>query len=90
MGTVENKGPKPELKASLKENRTVNNKTPLKGLVGSKITANIKDNGVDCNLLLETGSQATTVSQSFYDVHLSDLAIHPVSDLLEVEGPNGQ
>lgn len=32
----------------------------------------------------------TTVSQSFYNLHLSDHTIHPVSDILEIEGANGQ
>lgn len=45
---------------------------------------------VECNSLLDTGSQVTTVSQSFYDLHFSDYSIHPVSDILEVEGANGQ
>lgn len=58
--------------------------------MGSKSTANVKVNRVDCNSLLDTGSQVTTVSKSFYDLHLSDHTIHTVSDILEVEGANGQ
>lgn len=58
--------------------------------MGSQSTANIIVNGVDCHSLLDTGSQVTTVSQTFYDTHLSDHTIHPVSDLLEIEGANGQ
>ncbi|KAL7841512.1 hypothetical protein SRHO_G00252030 [Serrasalmus rhombeus] len=61
-----------------------------RGLVGNKSTANVKVNGIECNSLLDTGSQVTTVSQSFYDSHLSNHPIHPISDILEVEGANGQ
>ncbi|XP_067351030.1 uncharacterized protein [Channa argus] len=81
---------KEKIRASLKEHITTQTKKFPKGLVGSKSTANIKVNGVDCNSLLDTGSQVTTVSQSFYDMYLSDHAIQPVSDILEVEGANGQ
>ena len=40
--------------------------------------------------LLDTGSQVTTVPQSFYQQHLSENEIKPLSDLLEVHGANGQ
>lgn len=94
MGTGEVKSPNSEHKtrftASLKEHRTAQTRKLPKGLVGSKSTANVKVNGVDCRSLLDTGSQVTTVSQSFYNSHLSDYTIHPVSDILEIEGANGQ
>lgn len=94
IGTDESKSPKPEHKtknkASLKEHRTVTTRKLPKGLVGSKSTANVKVNGVDCNSLLDTGSQVTTVSNSFYNQYLSDQTIYPVSDILEIEGANGQ
>ncbi len=32
----------------------------------------------------------TTIPQSFSEQHLSELAIHPLHDLLDVEGANGQ
>lgn len=40
--------------------------------------------------LLDTGSQVTTVPQSFYQQHLSEHEIKPLFDLLEVQGANGQ
>lgn len=61
-----------------------------KHLVGSKCTANVNVGGVDCSCLLDTGSQVTTVAKSFYQTHLSDHPIKPISNILEVEGANGQ
>lgn len=46
--------------------------------------------GVDCSCLLDTGSQVTTISMTFYRDNLSQYPIKPISDLLEVEGANGQ
>lgn len=57
-----------------------------KGLVGTKTTAQVNIAGKDTNCLLDTGSQVTTVSQSFYEQHLPELDIHPINDLLDVEG----
>ncbi|RXN31336.1 Retrovirus-related Pol polyprotein from transposon 412 [Labeo rohita] len=61
-----------------------------KGLVGVKCTAQviIGEKEIDC--LLDTGSQVTTVPQSFYETHLSDHPLKPLENLLEVEGANGQ
>ncbi|KAL0160010.1 hypothetical protein M9458_043735, partial [Cirrhinus mrigala] len=61
-----------------------------KGLIGTKSTAfvNIKDQEVTC--LLDTGSQVTTIPQSFYERHLSEQEIKPLHDLLQVEGAAGQ
>lgn len=70
-------------------NKSASVKLP-KGLVGAKYTAEVLINGHACNCLLDTGSQVTTVSQSFYDSYLSHLEIHSIHDLLEVEAANGQ
>lgn len=61
-----------------------------KRLVGSKCTASVSVDGVECSCLLDTGSQVTTVAKSFYKAHLSDRPIKPISNILEVEGANGQ
>lgn len=63
-----------------------------KRLIGAKCTAQINIAGIKCNCLLDTGSQVTTISQSFYDKNLSDQHIHSLnnSPLLEVESANGQ
>lgn len=61
-----------------------------KGLVGTKTTSTVTIAGKHTNCLLDTGSQVTTVPQSFNEQHLSELTIHPLHDLLDVEGANGQ
>lgn len=73
--------------------RAQNKRKPITlppGLVGTKTTALVTIAGKDTNCLLDTGSQVTTVPQSFYEQHLSDLTIHPLGDLLDVEGANCQ
>uniref|UniRef100_A0A3B3CR12 Gypsy retrotransposon integrase-like protein 1 n=1 Tax=Oryzias melastigma TaxID=30732 RepID=A0A3B3CR12_ORYME len=60
------------------------------GLIGAKSTSQVKINEQLYNCLLDSGSQVTTIPHSFYITHLSDLDIHPVTDLLEIEGANGQ
>lgn len=76
-------------KKLFRHNKSATVKLP-KGLVGAKYTAQVQINEQSCNCLLDTGSQVTTVSQSFYDNNLSHLEIHPIQDLLEVEAANGQ
>ena len=44
--------------------------------------------GVECSCLLDTGSQVTTVTTSFYNSHLSEHPIQPI-DGLDVEGASG-
>lgn len=61
-----------------------------KGLVGTKSTAQVIIKGEEVNCLIDTGSQVTTVPQSFYARHFSEQDIKPLHDLLEVEGANGQ
>lgn len=65
-------------------------KTLPRQLIGEKCTAVVQVFGKDCNCLLDTGSQVTTVAQSFYNTNLFDQPIHPISQLLAVEGANGQ
>lgn len=62
-------------------------------LLGSSATvspAEVAVDGVNCCCLLDTGSQVTTIAMSFYKSHLSEHPIKPISNLLEVEGANGQ
>lgn len=77
------------LKPAIKNVKVEGSKFPH-GLVGTKTTAQVTIAGRDTNCLLDTGSQVTTVPQSFYEGHLADLTIHPLNELLEVEGANGQ
>ncbi|KAL7868508.1 hypothetical protein SRHO_G00098920 [Serrasalmus rhombeus] len=59
-------------------------------LVGTKCTSNVTINGRSYNCLLDTGSQVTTIPQSFYETYLPHAECKPLNDLLEVEAANGQ
>lgn len=61
-----------------------------RGLIGAKCTAQVNVAGVMCNCLLDTGSQVTTITKSFYNDNLYNQPIRSLNDLLEVEGANGQ
>lgn len=61
-----------------------------KGLVGSKCTAQVRIADENCSCLLDTGSQVTTVPESFYKQKLSSHDIKSLNNLLEVEGAAGQ
>ena len=60
------------------------------GLIGPRCTASVFIEGVPCESILDTGSQVTTVSESFHKIHLSHLPVHPIHALLEIEGAGGQ
>lgn len=91
MGATSGKScPKPK-KSVFERAQTKEQSVKLpQGLVGTKTTAQVTIAGKDTNCLLDTGSQVTTIPQSFYEQHLSELTIHPLNDLLDVEGANGQ
>lgn len=59
-------------------------------MVGTKSTGQIIIDGTSFNCLLDTGSQVTTISQSFYNSYLYEHEIQPLNNLLEIEGANGQ
>lgn len=61
-----------------------------RGLIGPKCTATVTIEGVQCDSLLYSGSQVTTISKSFYESHLSHQPIFPIQDLLDIEGAGGQ
>jgi len=61
-----------------------------KGLIGAKCTAQVTIGNKDCKCLLDSGSQVTTIPNSFYLENLSHLPMNSLNDLLEVEGANGQ
>lgn len=60
------------------------------GLVGPRCTAEVEIAGNKYQCLLDTGSQVTTVPASFYKHHLHNEPIHPLNDLLQIEGAAGQ
>lgn len=61
-----------------------------RGLVGSRCTAEVDIADHHCQCLLDTGSQVTTVPVSFYNHHLAHEPIHPLNELLQIEGAAGQ
>lgn len=61
-----------------------------KRLVGIKSTAQVIVRGEEVYCPLDSGSQVTTVPESFFTQHLSEQKIKPLHGLLEVEGANGQ
>ena len=47
-------------------------------------------NGWACLALLDTGSQITSISKSFYKKHFTDCVMHAAESLLHVVGTAGQ
>lgn len=43
-----------------------------------------------CDAILDTGSQVTTISETFHSKYMSNLPVQPIHNLLEVEGAGGQ
>lgn len=60
------------------------------GLVGPRCTTTVLVEGKQCKCILDTGSQVTTVSETFYSDHLSSFPVEPINALLEVLGAGGQ
>lgn len=58
-------------------------------LIGTQSTGQVTIQGKVFSCLLDTGSQVTTVTKSYYDKYLSEHQIESLHDLLEVEGANG-
>ncbi|XP_024118924.1 uncharacterized protein LOC112140234, partial [Oryzias melastigma] len=51
------------------------------GLVGPPSTGQVKINGNPCTALMGTGSQVTIIFDSWYNKHLSDIPLNPVTGL---------
>ncbi|KAJ8031683.1 hypothetical protein HOLleu_24949 [Holothuria leucospilota] len=62
----------------------------MERIVGIANESNALVNGKYCVCLVDTGSQVTTISKSFHDLHLSNIPIRPLQDLLHIEGAGGQ
>lgn len=90
-GTETNTSPKPKARKAVSNySHSANHQSKIpKGLIGNKCIGDVTVSGVKCNCLLDTGSQVTTISNSFYTEHLSEQPIQPFN-LLDVEGANGQ
>ena len=52
-----------------------------KGLIGPPTTAQVKVNGHPCTEILDSGSQVTIILEKWYEEHLCNVTIHPVSGL---------
>lgn len=60
------------------------------GLVGESCEGSAWLDGVHCSCLIDTGSQVTIISQSFYVNSLAHRELCSVGDLLHIEGAAGQ
>lgn len=60
-----------------------------KQLLGAANEADVVVNGVICRSLLDTGSTVSTVSKRFYDKHLGGVELHPLGEMLDIEGAGG-
>ena len=58
-------------------------------IIGEANECDVLVNDVPCVGLIDTGSMVSTVSQTFFETHLSDLMLHPLDDLLSVKNASG-
>lgn len=72
------------------ENQSPKGPADLSHLVGEANKCNAFVDGHRCTALLDTGSQVTSISESFFTKNLSDRSIQPVDQLLTVVGAGGQ
>lgn len=84
------KCPKKKHHASLACSQSKQRAATPKGLIGAKTTEQVTIADKNCNCLLDTGSQVTTIPNSFYKHNQSHLPIEPLNKILEVEAANGQ
>ena len=61
----------------------------ISDVVGDVNESNVFVNDHPCAALIDTGSQVTTLSESFWKQNLSDCPLQPLSTLIEVEGAGG-
>ena len=61
----------------------------LNRLVGEPNEGVAQIEGKMCKCLLDTGSQITTLSESYYKRYLSHIPLHDIGNLLQVEAANG-
>lgn len=55
-------------------------------LIGPRCAASVLLESILCESILDSGSQVTTISESFHRNPLSHLPIQPIHALLEIEG----
>ena len=60
------------------------------GLVGPRCVSTVSIGNIRCQSILDTGSQVTTISETFCSKYLTSFPIQPIHHLLEIEGAGGQ
>lgn len=60
------------------------------GLIGESCNGVAWLDGVQCQCLMDTGSQVSILTQSFYSAHLSHRELLSFDNLLHIEGAAGQ
>ena len=60
------------------------------GLVGPRCVSTVSVGDISCQSILDSGSQVTTISETFHSENLASSPIQPIYDLLKVEGAGGQ
>ena len=58
-------------------------------MVGPANVVSMEVEGIGCDALVDTGSMVTTVAESFWRSKLKSIPLHPLKDLIHVEGANG-
>jgi hypothetical protein len=58
-------------------------------LIGSSTEANICINNIPTSALLDSGSCISSVSKAFYDEHLSEIELRPITEILNIECADG-
>jgi transposase InsO family protein len=67
-----------------------NGKSPTCQLVGDSNEAVVLIGGRECLALIDTGSQVSNLSESYYRKHLPEFQLYSLSEILEIEGVAGQ
>ena len=62
---------------------------PSENIIGAANEARVLLENIWCNALLDTGSQVSTLAESFYRKHFIHLSLEDCSSLLRIEGAGG-
>ena len=69
------------------QNQKLDQATPQ--LVGSSNEVTVEIHHKSIKALLDTGSTVSTISESFYNEHLSDITLQPLNCIINIECANG-
>lgn len=79
-----------ELTLSEQQQGSTTRKVDLEKIVGTCPTVTVSMNGVSVKCLLDSGSQVSTITESFYDTHFSQFQdIHDCSSYIKLTASNG-